>query len=63
MAEDYRVGDGHVTDLRCVIVNMKYFCFESKKNLLELLNHFCQKKISIVPVYVLIKATSSGKNC
>ena len=54
MAEDYRVGDGHVTDLRCVIVNMKYFCFESKKNL----------SISIVPaVYVLIKATSSGKNC
>lgn len=44
MAEDYRVGDGHVTDLRCVIVKMKYFCFESKKNLLELLNHFCQKK-------------------
>lgn len=41
MAEDYRVGDGHVTDLRCVIVNMKYFCFESKKNLVELLNHFC----------------------
>lgn len=38
MAEDYRVGDGHVTDLRCVIVNMKYFCFESKKNLLKLLN-------------------------
>lgn len=41
MAEDYRVGDSHVTHLRCVIVNMKYFFFESKKNLLELLNHFC----------------------
>ena len=43
MAEDYRVGDGHVTDLRCVIVNMEYFCFESKKNLLKLLNCFCEK--------------------
>ena len=43
MAEDYRVGDGHVTDLRCVIVNMKYFFFESKKNLLKLLNRFCEK--------------------
>lgn len=43
MAEDYRVGDGHVTDLRCVIVNMKYFCFKSKKNLLKLLNRFCEK--------------------
>ena len=41
MAEDYRVGDGHVTDLRCVIVNMKYFCFESKKNLSKHFNCAC----------------------
>ena len=31
MAEDYRVGDGHVTDLRCVIVNMKYFASKARR--------------------------------